>query len=78
MANLTDIKTGRIVKVQGDPYLVTWNQFMRKQACKPVMRTKLKNLINGSVLDKTFLASPAAFCPDNSIPPKVGPILGIP
>ena len=56
MATLTDIKTGRIVKVQGDPYLVTWNQFMRKQACKPVMRTKLKNLINGSVLDKTFLA----------------------
>ena len=56
MANLTDIKTGRIVKVSGDPYLVTWNQFMRKQACKPVMRTKLKNLINGSTLDKTFLA----------------------
>ena len=56
MGNLTDIRTGSIVKVSGSPYLVTWNQFSRKQACKPVMRTKLKNLINGSALDKTFLA----------------------
>ncbi len=56
MGNLTDIQTGRVVKIGNDPYLVVWNQFNRKQARKPVMRTKLKNLINGSVLDKTFLA----------------------
>lgn len=56
MASLTDIKTGKVVKVQGNPYLVVWSQFNRKQARKPVMRTKLKNLINGSVLEKTFLA----------------------
>ena len=56
MGNLTDIRTGTIVKISDDPYLVVWNQFSRKQACKPVMRTKLKNLINGSVLNKTFLA----------------------
>ena len=56
MATLTDIKTGRIVKVQGDPYLIVWSQFNRKQQRKPVMRTKLKNLINGAVLEKTFLA----------------------
>ncbi len=56
MGNLTDIRTGTIVKINGSPYLVVWNQFNRKQACKPVMRTKLKNLINGSALDKTFLA----------------------
>jgi len=56
MGNLTDIRTGTVVKVNGDPYLVIYNQFSRKQAQKPVMRTKLKNLINGSVLEKTFLA----------------------
>ncbi len=56
MASLTDIKTGTIVKIGGDPYLVTWSQFNRKQARKPVMRTKLKNLVNGAALDKTFLA----------------------
>ncbi len=56
MASLTDIKVGTIVKIQGDPYLVTYSQFNRKQQRKPVMRTKLKNVINGSVLEKTFLA----------------------
>lgn len=56
MPNLTDIKTGIVVKINKDPYLVVWNQFNRKQQRKPVMRTKLKNLINGSCLDKTFLA----------------------
>lgn len=56
MGNLTDIRTGVIVKISGNPYLVVWNQFNRKQQRKPVMRTKLKNLINGSTLDKTFLA----------------------
>ncbi|MBN2096224.1 elongation factor P [Candidatus Peregrinibacteria bacterium] len=56
MGNLTDIRTGVVVKINGSPYLVVWNQFNRKQQRKPVMRTKLKNLINGSTLDKTFLA----------------------
>lgn len=56
MGNLTDIRTGTVVKVNGAPYLVTWNEFNRKQQRKPVMRTKLKSLIDGSALDKTFLA----------------------
>ena len=56
MSSLTELRTGSIVKVNGDPYLITWNQFMRKDASKPVMRTKLKNLITGKALDKTFLA----------------------
>ncbi|MBU0578013.1 elongation factor P [Patescibacteria group bacterium] len=56
MGNLTDIRTGAIVKLNGDPFLVTSNQFMRKDAGKPVMRTKLKNLKTGNTLDKTFLA----------------------
>jgi len=57
MASLTEIKTGRILKLNGAPFLVTWNQFMRKDASKPVMRTKLKNLITGAAMDKTFLSS---------------------
>ena len=56
MGNLTDIRTGTVVKVNNAPYLVVWNEFNRKQQRKPVMRTKLKNLIDGSALDKTFLA----------------------
>lgn len=56
MGNLTDLKVGSIVKVKGDPFLIVNNSFMRKDAGKPVMRTKLKNLVTGNSLDKTFLA----------------------
>jgi len=56
MGNLTDIRSGTVVKLNGAPYLVVWNEFNRKQQRKPVMRTKLKSLIDGSALDKTFLA----------------------
>lgn len=56
MSALTDIKTGVIIKVNGDPCLVVWNQFNRKQQRKPVMRTKLKNLITGGTVEKTFLS----------------------
>jgi elongation factor P len=57
MGSLTDIRVGAVVKVNGNPYLVVWSEFNRKQMRKPVMRTKLKNLIDGSALDKTFLAA---------------------
>jgi len=53
---LTDVKVGKIVKVGSDPYLVVSAQFLRKQQRKPVMKTKLKNIITGNALDKTFLA----------------------
>ncbi len=56
MSSLTDIKVGTVVKVDSKPYLVTTSQFNRKQQRKPVMRTKLKSLIDGSALEKTFLA----------------------
>ena len=56
MGSLMDIRVGAVVKLNGQPYLVVWSQFNRKQQRKPVMRTKLKNLIDGNALDKTFLA----------------------
>ncbi len=56
MGSLNDIRVGAVVKLNNLPYLVVWSQFNRKQQRKPVMRTKLKNLIDGNALDKTFLA----------------------
>jgi elongation factor P len=53
---LTDVKVVKIVKVGENPYLIVSAQFLRKQQRKQVMKTKLKNIINGSALDKTFLA----------------------
>lgn len=54
--SITDLKVGKVVKMKEDPYLIVRAEFNRKQQRKPVMRTKLKNLKNGSVLEKTFLS----------------------
>lgn len=55
-SSITDLKSGRIVKIGNDPYVILTTEFSRKQQRKPVMRTRLRNLINNSVLEKTFLA----------------------
>jgi elongation factor P len=52
--NFTDLKMGKVVKLNGDPYLITWSEFKRKQQRKPVIKTKLKNVKTGASLDKTF------------------------
>lgn len=54
--SITDLKVGRIVKIGTDPHAILWTQFLRKQQRKPVMKTKLRNLINGAVIPKTFTA----------------------
>ena len=56
MGNLTDLTKGRIVKLNGEPYVITWSEFKRKEAQKPVMKSKLKNVKTGATLDKTFLS----------------------
>jgi elongation factor P len=53
---ITDLRQGRVVKLKGDPYLITWSEFKRKEAQKPVMKTKLKNLKTGAALEKTYPA----------------------
>lgn len=53
---ITDLRPGKVVKLKGDPYLITKSEFKRKEAQKPVMKTKLKNLKTGAMLDKTYPA----------------------
>jgi len=54
--SLTDIKTARLAKISAPPSLVLYSQLNRKQQRKPVMRTKLKNLITGGTVEKNFLS----------------------
>jgi elongation factor P len=54
--SLMDLKVGKVVKIKDDPYVIVRSEFNRKQQRKPVMRTKLRNLKNNSVLEKTFLS----------------------
>lgn len=57
MLNLSEIKTGTKIEMDGDPYLVTFNQFSKSGRQGGVMKTKIKNLKTGKVMDKTFQGS---------------------
>lgn len=54
--SITDLKVGRLINHGGEPYVIVSNSFMRTAQRKPVMRTKMKGVISGKVLDKTFIA----------------------
>ncbi|MBI2415271.1 MAG: elongation factor P [Candidatus Kerfeldbacteria bacterium] len=54
LSSLKDIRVGVAIDIDAQPYQVLWADFMRTAQRKPVMRTKLRNLITGQVLEKTF------------------------
>lgn len=54
LSTLNDIKQGLAIVYNGEPYVVVLAKFVRMQQRKPVMQTKLRNLINGKVLEITF------------------------
>jgi elongation factor P len=54
MLNYNDLRQGVIFILDGEPYQVLEFHFLRMQQRKPVAQTKIENLINGKVLDKTF------------------------
>ncbi len=51
---IAELKPGRAVIVDGDPYLITWSQFSKSARQGGVMATKMKNLKTGGVMQKTF------------------------
>jgi elongation factor P len=54
MLNISDIKTGKKIVLDGEPYAVIFNEHSKMGRAGAVMRTKLKNLVTGAVKDKTF------------------------
>jgi len=54
MLTMTEIRLGSVIEMANQPYVVVWADFMRTAQRKPVKRTKLKNLIDGRVLEHTF------------------------
>jgi len=54
--SITDLLKGRVLNHEGDLYVIVSNSFMRKAQRKPVMRTKLRGVTTGKVIDKTFIA----------------------
>jgi len=54
MFSISEIKLGKVIKVNNQPYLVIWTQHVQMGRGGAILRTKIKNLIDGSVLEKTF------------------------
>ncbi len=49
-----DLKGGYKVEVEGEPYTVVSNEFVKPGKGQPFNRIKLKHLITGRVVEKTF------------------------
>lgn len=54
LSTLNDIKKGINVLHENEPYVVVEANFVRMQQRKPVMQTKLRNLLNGKTVEVNF------------------------
>lgn len=57
MLGMTDIRRGRVVVLEGEPYVVVSAEFLRKQQRRPVMRSTLRHLASGATREHTFMQS---------------------
>lgn len=54
MLSLSDIKTGKTISLNNEPYLVIFHQHSKMGRAGAVLRTKLRNLKTGATMEKTF------------------------
>jgi len=54
MLNINDIKLGTILKIDDQPYVVIKSQHSKQARSGAVLRTKIRNLVDGRVLERTF------------------------
>jgi elongation factor P len=57
MFSYTELKPGIYIIVNNQPFLVLESEFLRMQQRQPVMKTKLKNLISGALIERSFQPS---------------------
>lgn len=57
MLAYNEVKPGVAVVVDGEPYVCTWNNIMKKQQRRPVNQTKLRHLIKGNSIEYSFQQS---------------------
>ncbi|MFA5987754.1 MAG: hypothetical protein WC797_03855, partial [Candidatus Paceibacterota bacterium] len=60
MLEYNDIREGKVILFEGEPYEVLTSHVFRKQQRKPVNATKLKNIISGRVVEYSFHQSEKA------------------
>ena len=54
MLGITDLKVGAKVQIEGAPYLIVWSQHSKQARGGGVMKTKMKSLISGATIERTF------------------------
>jgi elongation factor P len=53
--DFSDLKgVGQVIKYNGEPYQIIWSNFMRTAQRKPVIQTKMRNLVSGKVMEYSF------------------------
>lgn len=57
MLGISDIKTGKKIVLEGEPYAVTYHEHSKTGRAGAVLRTKIKNLRTGAVQEKIFHGS---------------------
>lgn len=66
MLNISEIKSGKNIVWEEVPYAVTYHEHSKTGRAGAVLRTRLKNLLTGAVLEKTFQGSEKVFDADIS------------
>lgn len=54
MISISEIKTGKNIILNGEPYAVLYHEHSKTGRAGAVLRTRIKNLSTGAVLEKTF------------------------
>lgn len=57
MYSITDLKVGTAIKIDGEPFIVTASQHSKQARGGGVMKTSVRNLLTGAILQKTFQGS---------------------
>jgi len=57
MLSYNELKPGIFFILDSQPFEVLESEFLRMQQRKPVMKTKIKNLISGAVVERSFQAT---------------------
>jgi elongation factor P len=56
MLTINDLKIGTLINLAGDPYEVVFSQHVQMGRGGAILRTKLRHLISGNLIERTFKA----------------------
>lgn len=54
MLNFNEIKTGRVIKLNGEPFIIIKTDHHKMGRGGAVLKIKCRNLINGNILERTY------------------------